>query len=166
MWIIIKYKANSLNLLKSEINKKLENSKFYVPKIKLFRNILGAKKITVKEYKILGDYILCHHSSFSKISLLKQISNIKGLKYILNGYINCQSEIEEFILNCKKNEDEKGFIKQPFFGYKLNRNFKFLNGPFYNMIFKIIEVQKNRLKIVLQSKKTTLNKEEYLFTAI
>ena len=34
------------------------------------------------------------------------------------------------------------------------------------MIFKIIEVQKNRLKIVLQSKKTTLNKEEYLFTAI
>ena len=48
----------------------------------------------------------------------------------------------------------------------LNRNVKFLNGPFYNMIFKIIEVQKNRLKIVLQSKKTTLNKEEYLFTAI
>jgi hypothetical protein len=88
------------------------------------------------------------------------------IKYKVNSLNLLKSEIEEFISNCKKNEDEKGFIKQSFFGYKLNRNFKFLNGPFYNMIFKIIEVQKNRLKIVLQSKKTTLNKEEYLFTAI
>ena len=77
MWIIIKYKATSLNLLKSEINKKLKNSKFYLPKIKLFRNILGAKKNATKEHKILGDYILCYHSSFSSTSFLKQISNTK-----------------------------------------------------------------------------------------
>ena len=67
MWIIIKYKANSLNLLKSEINKKLINSKFYLPKIKLLKKILGAKKIITKEHKILGDYILCYNSNFSKI---------------------------------------------------------------------------------------------------
>ena len=48
MWIIIKYKTNSLNLLKSEINKKLRNSKFYLPKIKLLKNILGARKVTFK----------------------------------------------------------------------------------------------------------------------
>lgn len=166
MWIIIKYKANSLNLLKSEINKKLINSKFYLPKIKLLKKILGAKKIITKEHKILGDYILCYNSNFSKISFLKQISNIKGLKYILNGYINCQSEIENFIFKCKQNEDREGFIKQTFFGYKLNKSFRFLNGPFYNMIFKIIEVQKNKLKINLQSKTTTLNKRDYLFTSI
>ena len=66
MWIIIKYKTNSLNLLKSEINKKLRNSKFYLPKIKLLKNILGARKVISKEYKILGDYILCYHSNFLK----------------------------------------------------------------------------------------------------
>ena len=166
MWIIIKYKTNSLNLLKSEINKKLRNSKFYLPKIKLLKNILGARKVLSKEHKILGDYILCYHSNFSQTSFLKQISNIKGLKYVLHGYFNCQSEIENFIFKCKQNEDEEGFIKQTFFGYKLNKTFKFLNGPFYNMIFKIIEVQKNKLKISLQSKTTTLNKEDYLFTSI
>ena len=166
MWIVIKYKANYLNLLKSEINKKLINSKFYLPKIKLSKKVLGVKKIITQEHKILGDYILCYNSDFSKKSFLKQISNTRGLKYILDGYINCQLEIENFILKCKQNEDSEGFIKQTFFDYKSNKSFRFLNGPFYNMIFKIIEVQKNKLKINLQNKTTTLAKEDYLFTLI
>ena len=48
----------------------------------------------------------------------------------------------------------------------MNKKLKFLNGPFYNMIFKIIEEQKNKLKIILQGKNTTLNKKDYLFTSI
>ena len=51
MWIIIKYKTNSLNLLKSEINKKLRNSKFYLPKIKLLKNILEHEKLFQKSTK-------------------------------------------------------------------------------------------------------------------
>lgn len=166
MWIIVKYKCNYLDFFKSEIRKKFENIEFYLPKIKLFKNHYKNNKVISKEYKILGDYVLCYHSSFSNSSLLKKISNIRGAKYFLNGYLNCQKEIIEFINMCKINEDEKGYLTQSFFGFKLYKKFKFLDGPFYNMIFKIIEVQKNKFKIVLQNKTTTLNKADYLFTSI
>ena len=166
MWIVIKYKNNSLDLLKSEISNRLKNTKFYLPKIKLVKSYLGLKKKIEKEHKILGDYLLCYNPCFANSNLLKQISNIKGLKYFLNGFSHNQKDIEDFIFNCKKNEDQEGFLKQSFFGYQMNKKLKFLNGPFYNMIFKIIEEQKNKLKIILQGKNTTINKKDYLFTSI
>ena len=43
---------------------------------------------------------------------------------------------------------------------------KFLNGPFANMIFNIIEVQKNKLKILLDGKIPSLTKKNYLFSSI
>ena len=36
---------------------------------------------------------------------------------------------------------------------------KFLNGPFANVIFNIIEVQKNKLKILLDGKNKSINKK-------
>ena len=30
------------------------------------------------------------------------------------------------------------------FNLKINKNYKFLNGPFFNQIFKLIEIQKNK----------------------
>ena len=49
MWIIIKYKTNSLNLLKSEINK--VKQKILLPKIKLLKNILEHEKLFQKSTK-------------------------------------------------------------------------------------------------------------------
>lgn len=166
MWIVVKYKTNCLNFFKKELNKKLNmRIDFYSPKLKL-NKICKSKTLAFKELKLLGNYILCYHPSFSNKKILNQIQNIRGLKYILEGYTNCQKEIIDFVNKCKSNENEEGFIKQTFFGFEQEKNMKFLNGPFSNMIFKIIEVQKSKIQILLDGKKTTIRKNNYLFSSI
>lgn len=166
MWIVVKYKTNCLNFFKKELNKKLNmRIDFYSPQLKL-NKICKRKTLAFKELKLLGDYILCYHPSFSNKKILNQIQNIRGLKYILEGYTNCQKEIKDFVNKCKSNENEEGFIKQTFFGFELEKNMKFLNGPFSNMIFKIIEVQKRKIQILLDGKKTIIKKNNYLFASI
>ena len=44
---------------------------------------------------------------------------VKGTKCFLKDYFSCQKEIKEFILKCKQNEDEKGYLKQSFLNFKL-----------------------------------------------
>lgn len=166
MWIILKYKTNCLDYLKDELSKKLNSPiDFYSPKIK-FNKIKHGKILVPKEFKLLGDYVLCYHSHFAEEKMLQKIKYTKGLKYILNGYSTCQNEIRDFVKKCKSNENEEGFLKQTFFGFDLKKTMKFLNGPFSNMIFKIIEVQKSKIQILLDGKKTTIRKNNYLFSSI
>lgn len=166
MWIVIKYKTNNLDLLKSDLNKKLKSTAdFYLPKIQMVKSSFQ-KKIIKSEFKILGDYIFCYHQSFSDKKILNLMNYVKGTKCFLKDYFSCQKEIKEFILKCKQNEDEKGYLKQSFFKFQINKRMKFLNGPFANMIFNIIEVQKNKLKILLDGKNTVINKKNYLFSSI
>ena len=167
MWIVIKFKTNNLDLLKSDLNKKLKsNAHFYLPKIQMLKSSFQKKKIIKSEFKILGDYIFCYHHSFSNKNILNLMNYVKGIKCFLKNYFSCQKEIEDFILKCKQNEDEKGYLKQSFFKFQINKRMKFLNGPFTNMIFKIIEVQKNKLEILLDGKTTIINKKNYLFSSI
>ena len=72
-----------------------------------------------------------------KIDLLKYS---KGLKYFLNGYVQNQNEIEEFVNMCKKMKIPMAWLH--FFNLEINSRFQFLNGPFKNLIFDIIENQK------------------------
>ena len=109
---------------------------------------------------------MCHHPSFANTNILNQIINTKGIKYFLKGYLSCQREIEEFICKCRSNEDNEGYLKQSFFGFQINKKMKFLNGPFTNMIFKIVEIQKNKIKILLDGKNTIIKKENVLFSSI
>ena len=95
----------------------------------------------------------------------EELSQIKYLEIYLPKQLS-EDEIEEFILKCKQNEDEKGYLKQSFFKFQINKRMKFLNGPFANMIFNIIEVQKNKLKILLDGKNTIISKKNYLFSSI
>ena len=47
MWIVIKYKTNNLDLLKSDLNKSLKSTAdFYLPKIQM------VKFLSKKNYKI------------------------------------------------------------------------------------------------------------------
>jgi len=89
------------------------------------------------------------------------------LEYFLTGCRQNQKEIKDFVNRCKENENSEGFLTQDFFQILKSKEAKFFTGPFTNMIFKIIENQKNRLKILLGNVETTINKNSgYLFRSV
>ena len=51
------------------------------------------------------------------------------------------------------------FLNYNFFDLCLNTNYKFINGPFANKIFKIIKIQKDKINIMLSGIKMTINKK-------
>ena len=137
MWVVAKIKTNCTNLFKKELERKVKNKvEFYTPKI-LIENSIKGKKIS-KEKSILEDYIFCKSELFSDEKNLRKYFFTMGLKFFLSGSIFGQNEIIKFISDCKKNEDEQGYIKN-----------KFINGPLKNLIFEIVEKRKNKLKVSL-----------------
>ena len=165
MWTIIKFERKKLTFLKSDLEKKLgSDCKFYIPKL-LFKKY-SKKKWKKKEFNLLGDYLFCFNEKFNDSKVVKSINYIRGLKYVLQGFNQSQNEIEEFIEKCKTSEDSEGYISEQFYDLKINSNYKFFSGPFTNSIFKIIQLQKNKIKILMGNFKTTINKKDYLFQPI
>ena len=93
MWAVLKIDKKNISHLKSDFLKKLgKDVKFYIPKIKLKKFL--KKKIYFKESFLLGDYLLCFHKDFSKISVLTSLQYCKGLKYFLAHFINSQNMVD------------------------------------------------------------------------
>ncbi len=165
MWTIIKINKKNLSLLKKDFLVKLGNDvKFFIPKLKL--NIFNKSKLLTKESFLLGDYILCFHKDFEKKSILSSLKYTRGLKYFLTDFLSAQDEIEKFILKCKENEDEKGFIKSSFFDFRKCKNYEFISGPFTRMIFSIINENKINLKVLIGNRMATVSKERNLFRPV
>ncbi len=165
MWIIIKFDKNNLEFLQKELKKKMgEGFTTYNPKF-LFRRYKN-NKIINKEFNLLGDYLFCFHRNLKNPKILSTIKFTKGLKYVLNGFVQSQEEIKEFIEKCKDAENNKGYLTQSFFELCVNTKYKFISGPFADTIFKIICIQKNKMNILLGDIKTTINKTEYLFNRL
>ena len=119
------------------------------------------------ENDILGDYLICYHEKFKNPSLFSILKNLKGLKYFLTNSQNNQKEIINFIELCKKNQDENGYIKQSFFNFTNLQKGIFLNGPFTNMIFSVIENQKDKLKVLIGNVTTTISSNTgYLYRSV
>jgi len=58
-------------------------------------------------------------------------------------------------------------ILKSFFQAMIKKKAKFISGPFTNLIFEIIETQKNKLKILVGNIITTIpNKTNYLYRPI
>ena len=91
---------------------------------------------------------------------------IKGLKNILSGFLFYQKEIVKFINKCKEFENDRGYITQNFFELQEILKYKFVSGPFVNKIFQIINIQQNKIKILIGDLKTTIKKKEFLFNRI
>ena len=165
MWIIIKFDKKNLNLLKQDLGNKLgKDIKFYIPKIlikKFYKN-----KLLNKEFHLLGDYMFCYHKSLSDVTFLKIIKNCKGLKYILKGCIEFQNEIVKFINKCKSFENDNGFLKQNFYDLDIKKYYKFTSGPFVEQMFSIIKIQQNKIDILIGNLKTSVKKQEFLFSPI
>ena len=155
MWTVAKIKIKNLNTFKKNLAKKIGNDiKFYHPKIEYHRYF--GDKIKRFEKLILENYIFCYHKRFQKSSFVNEIKFLKGLEYFLGGYNHNQKSIVQFIEYCKMFENEKGYLTQSFFITMITKKAKFISGPFTNMIFEILEKQKNKLKILLGDIVTTI----------
>ena len=148
MWIVAKIKKGELGLFKKELTKRVNPEiKFYYPKIQYHKCIRN--KIKKNEKFILENYVFCHHKKFNQSKLLNKIRFLKGLEYFLTGHHESQNEIIQFISYCKSLEDKNGYLSQAFFKTTVKTKAQFVSGPFTNMIFEIIEKQKNKLKILI-----------------
>jgi len=164
-WTVIKFDKKKINQLKSEIIKKVgKGLEFYAPKIVIKSS--KQDKIVLKEELLLEDYLFVKHESFSKSAALNSIKYCRGLKLILSQYFIAQNEIKNFINKCKSHEDNSGSIKSTFFEDILNKDFLFLSGPFYKMIFKIIEKKKNSLKISLNNLNLKIKNKNLIFKLV
>ena len=165
MWTIIKFEKKKFTFLKADLEKKLEsNCQFYIPKL-LYKNF-SKKKLIKKEFNLLGNYLFCYNDKFKDIKFIESVNYARGLKYVLRGFNQYQKEICSFIEKCKASEDSDGYISEQFYDLKINSNYKFFSGPFTNTIFKIIQLQKNKIKILMGNINTTINKKEHLFQPI
>jgi hypothetical protein len=166
MWIVLKYKKRELSFLKQDFKKILGDLPlFFKPKFKYQK--LVKNKLYFLEKDILDDYLICYHAKFKNINMLAILKNLRGLKYFLKDSIINQKEIIEFINYCKKNQDTEGYVKQSFFEFSKMKKGMFLSGPFTNMIFSVIENQKNKIKVLIGKVTTTVTKDSnYLFRPI
>ena len=163
MWTVLKFDKKKFEFLKKDISKKLgKNYEIYYPKlvIQKFKN----NKLVNKEFDLLGDYLLCFHKDFSDSETIKKLKFCRGLKYFLNGFKSSQTEIEKFIHKCKKNENRNGLLTKNFLDLQIKSKYKFTSGPFVEKIFEIINLQKNKIDILMGNLKTTIKKEEFLFS--
>lgn len=166
MWIVLKYKRNELNFLKKDLQTALGDLPLiFRPKIKYQKLIRN--KLHFLENDILGDYLICYNEKFKNINVLSILKNIRGLKYFLKDSQNNQKEIINFIEFCKKNQGIDGYMKQSFFEFSNFEKGEFLSGPFTNMIFSVIENQKDKLKILIGNATMTISKNTvYLYRSV
>ncbi len=166
MWIVFKYKRREFSLLKQDFRKILGDLPLiFRPKFKCQK--LVKKKLKFLEKDILDDYLICYHKKFQNMNMLTILKNSKGLKYFLADSKTNQREIISFIDYCKKNQDLDGYIKQSFFEFQNMKRGMFLSGPFTNMIFSVIENQRNKLKVIIGKATMTITKNSnYLYRPV
>ena len=165
MWLVVKFDKKKLEFLKKDFKRKFnEELNFYIPKILVQK--YQKNTLVNKEHNLLDDYLFCYHEIFKKTDSLNKFKFLRGLKYYLNGFNHSQEDIKKFIGECKKLENKKGYLSQNIFDLKINSNYKFSSGPFCEMIFKIIDLQKDRINILMGNLKTTIKKKEFLFNPV
>ena len=163
MWTVIKFKKQNFNLFKEDLKSKFGKD-FIIYRPKILIQKYKKNKLVNKEFEILGDYLFCYHKNFENKAALNQLKFLKGVKYILNGFIEYQKDVKNFIDKCKKMENKNGLISETLFETNINSFYKFSTGPFTDKIFKIIELQKNKINIMLGKVKTTINQKDFLFS--
>ena len=164
MWVVAKYDKKNPQFFFEDLKKKLKDEVvIYNPKVKIER--LYRKKLISKEFNILGDYVFCFNPQFKNKKIINELKFTSGLKYFLDGFYKSQNEIKEFIKKCKICENDEGYISADFFNVQTNKKYKFNNGPFLNLIFQVLEVQKTKFKILMSDKVATI-KKGFLFSSL
>ena len=165
MWTILKFDKKKIEFLKKDLSKKLgEDFVIYSPK--LFLQKYKNNKLINRELNLLDDYLLCFHKDFKYPTTINKLKFCRGLKYFLSGFIQSQKEIKNFVDKCKSSENKAGYLSQSFYKLNIHSKYKFATGPFSEKIFEIINLQKNRINIMMGNIKTTIKKQEFLFNPV
>jgi len=166
MWIVAKIKSKEINIFQEKLKKKFRGEiNFYTPKITYNRYFNN--KVKKFDKRILENYVFCFHKKFNSLENISEIKFTSGLQYFLKGHVQCQEEIKKFIEYCKSFEDKNGYLIPDFFKTIIKNRAQFITGPFANMMFEIIEKQKNKLKILVGNMIMTIsNKTNYLYRPI
>ena len=94
-----------------------------------------------------------------KIEFLK---TTKGLDYFLMDLKNHKLKLKTS-LKDKKSENNDGYITYKFFDIKLFSDYKFHEGPFAKNFFRVLEVNKNKIRVLIKNLEISLDKNKYLF---
>ena len=165
MWTIFKFNKKNINLLKKDFKTRTGGDlKFYFPKIKIEKKIY--KKIKNYEINLLGNYMFCYDQKFEDERFVESLKNIRGLQYFIKGHKYSQKEISDFITKCKKSQNKEGFLSYNFFDLIINKKYRFISGPFSNLVFSLIQIEKTRLDVLIGNIKTTLKREAINFKPI
>ena len=166
MWVVAKIKKNESNIFMGELIKEFDSEiKFYNPKIQYQKYIKN--KIKKIEKSILENYIFCYHATLDQRKVMRKARFFKGLDYFLQGNFQDQNEIIRFIDHCKSYENKDGYLTEGFFKTMISGKAQFLSGPFTNMIFEILQKQKNKLKILIGNFVTTVqDNRNYLYRPV
>ena len=165
MWTIFKFDKRQFHLLENEIKNKLGND-FIIYWQQILIKKKSKNKLIKKELDILGDYLFCFHQELKKNKIIENLKFCKGIKHFIYGYKETQKEIVDFINKCKKNENSDGYISNDFLELLVGSNYKFVSGPFSNKIFKLLEINKFRLRIALGHIKTTFERNKFLINPV
>ena len=156
MWIVAKINNKEFNTFKKALISNLGIiPEIYGPKI-LTEKIIKNKIHRKKEF-ILNNYIFLKHNKFLDKKILNSLNYLRGLNMILPFSESSQYEITNFIKKCKENENRLGYLSQNFFDLILNKHVKFNSGPFSKFIGKLIEIQKNKIKVLVKNCLITVN---------
>ena len=159
MCIVSKIKKNEFSTLKDSLSKRLGSKpEFYSPKI-LIDSLIKNKLHRKKKY-ILENYVFLKHDKFLNKGTLNTIKYLKGIDFVLPFFNSSQNEIINFIKKCKDNENKLGYLSQSFFELVNNKNIEFSTGPFSKFVGALIEVQKNKIKVLVNNYLVSINSQK------
>tara|TARA_B100001123_G_C15262721_1_gene1007218 strand:+ start:743 stop:1246 length:504 start_codon:yes stop_codon:yes gene_type:complete len=155
MWVVAKFKKNEFKTFKENISKILDpNAEFVCPKIRYQKIIQG--KVRNLEKFAMENYCIFYNKKITNYSNLINFKYIKGLEYFLVGFEQNQKQIGNFVNLLKSYENSDGYLKSNFFNFIGLKKGKFTNGAFTDILFDVIEKQKNKLIIKIGNIKTTI----------
>ena len=73
-------------------------------------------------------------------------SILKGLNIFLVDISSRKMKLMNLWQNVKKMRDSDGYLSQSFFDIKKDTFYRFSSGPFTQKMFKVIDIQKTKLK--------------------
>ena len=91
---------------------------------------------------------------------MNTIKYLKGIDFVLPFFNSSQNEIINFIKKCKDNENKLGYLSQSFFELVNNKNIEFSTGPFSKFVGALIEVQKNKIKVLVNNYLVSINSQK------